>query len=702
MVDGPAGVAHSAAAADTTSASDSPGRRRALVSATWQNSIPRPSSAPPCRLDHTASGGTASQIRRDWRRASARSSRTSAGIRISENSCTRAIARLVIDPRAASARAAAVGRPCAPPARASRAASASPTATATSCASIRPRSPSADSSAANSSSAATSGLGQCGLAAAANGTPAGTLPRAATWRPSAASQRASDPIRTDTAISATITAIARQGASADPGRARERAGQSRICARDRHPAVAVHLDLGLAALVEGPVPGPRRPPTKLAMSTRGMTRSLRVRAGEERGVVLILVAILLTAILASAALAIDLGSFYQAQTRAQSAADAAALAAAQDLAGSSSTAAAADGTTIAQTNYPGATVTVSQPTTNEAKVTVNASSPSIFGQALGLTSARAAATGTTTRCTSPGSNCYAIFAMDTSCSNPPIMMTGGGNDVNGAMWSNGSINVGGGGSEFGPTYYGNGSGCAMLPSLYQQQNNTFTAGPTQSAPQTTWPVDYSKDFPPCGSSGEPACTGPCDVSTTPCPAANLTPSFCTQATNASSETLYSWYPHTLQSGNIYCDVGSGVAGNPSTWNGEIIADQSGSTPIAATYVAGSFSVGGGSILEPCGYSISGYQPSGCSSSVPTPVTGSYPLVYVTGSGSPFNFPGGGGSLTGDVFAPNGALTWDAGGTTIVGFLEAQDVVWQGGGMTGDGPVASSVGSSSGPTVSLLQ
>src|SRR5579875_1069493 len=243
----------------------------------------------------------------------------------------------------------------------------------------------------------------------------------------------------------------------------------------------------------------------------GRARTLAARRGEERGVVLILVAILLTAILASAALAIDLGSFYQAQTRAQSAADAAALAAAQDLAGSSSTAAAADGTTIAQTNYPGATVTVSQPTTNEAKVTVNASSPSIFGQALGLTSARvgatavAAVTGTTTRCTSPGSNCYAIFAMDTSCSNPPIMMTGGGNDVNGAMWSNGSINVGGGGSEFGPTYYGNGSGCAMLPSLYQQQNNTFTAGPTQSAPQTTWPVDYSKDFPPCGSSGEPAC-----------------------------------------------------------------------------------------------------------------------------------------------------------------------------------------------------
>ncbi|MGH3264790.1 MAG: hypothetical protein ACRDNS_22690, partial [Trebonia sp.] len=94
--------------------------------------------------------------------------------------------------------------------------------------------------------------------------------------------------------------------------------------------------------------------------------------------------------------------------------------------------------------------------------------------------------------------------------------------------------------------------------------------------------------------------------------------------------------------------------------------------------------------------------SGCASGVPAPVTPNYPLVYVVGSGSPFNFPGGGGTLTGDVFAPNGALTWASGGTTIVGFLEAQDVTWTGGGMTGDGPPTGSIGSASGGTISLLQ
>jgi len=420
-------------------------------------------------------------------------------------------------------------------------------------------------------------------------------------------------------------------------------------------------------------------------------------------VVLILVAILLTAILASAALAIDLGSFYQAQTRAQSAADAAALAAAQDLAGSSSTAAAADGTTIAQTNYPGATVTVSQPTTNEAKVTVNASSPSIFGQALGLTSARvgatavAAVTGTTTRCTSPGRSCYAIFAMDTSCSAQPIDANGGGVVINGGMWSNGSLVINGGGSSFGPTYYG--SSCSAT---VNGGGTSFASGPTPSAPQTTWPVDYSKDFPPCGSSGEPACTGPCDVSTTPCPAANLTPSFCTQASNASSWSLDSNYPYTLQSGNIYCAVGSGVAGNPSTWNGAFVLSGGGDST-EATFVGGALTTnGGGDSLTACGYATAGYLASACSSSVPPPATANYPLAYLTDGGQPFTMNGGGITLTGDVFAPNGSLTWNGGGDTLTGFMEAQDVTLNGGGITGDGPAAGSIGSSSGPTVSLLQ
>ncbi|MGH2856864.1 MAG: pilus assembly protein TadG-related protein, partial [Solirubrobacteraceae bacterium] len=90
---------------------------------------------------------------------------------------------------------------------------------------------------------------------------------------------------------------------------------------------------------------------------------------------LLIVTVLMTAILASAALAIDVGSFYHSQRQAQAAADAGALAAAQDMADSGSATATNDGTTIAQTNYPGSTITVSEPTTNEAKVVVNAFSP---------------------------------------------------------------------------------------------------------------------------------------------------------------------------------------------------------------------------------------------------------------------------------------------------------------------------------------
>ena len=46
---------------------------------------------------------------------------------------------------------------------------------------------------------------------------------------------------------------------------------------------------------------------------------------------IVIVAIMMTIILGAAALAIDIGSFYQAQRQAQTAADAGALAAVQDL-----------------------------------------------------------------------------------------------------------------------------------------------------------------------------------------------------------------------------------------------------------------------------------------------------------------------------------------------------------------------------------
>ena len=157
---------------------------------------------------------------------------------------------------------------------------------------------------------------------------------------------------------------------------------------------------------------------------------------------------------------------------------------------------------------------------------------------------------------------------------------GGGTTITGGVHSNSSINVGGGGSHFGPTTYGNGSGCLVSPSSYQQNSNSFTAGPTAIAP-ITWPIDYSTNFPDCGGTGQLGCTGP-----------GGTPSFCTQATTATSETLHTYNPSNLSTGNIYCDVGTGTASLPSHLERHDQCRQEAS-PIV-TFVAGSVTIRGGS------------------------------------------------------------------------------------------------------------
>jgi hypothetical protein len=286
--------------------------------------------------------------------------------------------------------------------------------------------------------------------------------------------------------------------------------------------------------------------------------------------------------------------------------------------------------------------------------------------------------------------------MDSSCSTYDINFSGGGSTITGGVQTNGSVESGGGGSSFlGPSIYGNGSGCNWNNS---GGGNTFASPTVAQAPTTIWPINYATDFPSCTGSG---CTGPCDVTTTPCPAGDSTPSFCTTATNAASETLDSYYPYTLTSGNIYCDVGGGTAATPTTWNGAITANQSG-TAIESSFVAGSVTVGGGSSLTACGYSTSGYAASGCNSTVP-PTTYNYPLIYAVDiGGTPINIPGGGGTFLGDLFAPNGTISFGGGGDTTT-FLEGQQVVYVGGGLTGDGPSDNGTGStSSSGSESLIQ
>ncbi|MFL5830275.1 MAG: pilus assembly protein TadG-related protein [Solirubrobacteraceae bacterium] len=398
---------------------------------------------------------------------------------------------------------------------------------------------------------------------------------------------------------------------------------------------------------------------------------------EESGVVLVLAVVCMVFILGFAAIAIDVGSWYQTQRQAQAAADAGALAAAVVASSQANTTA----TTWVGKNVSGATTTVSFPASNQVKVTVTTTASIFFGRIFGMgppavsASAIAQKSAGQQSCSSPGNTCYAVFAMDSSCTGTPITF-GGGTLITGAVWSNGSLNVGGGGSSFGATSYGNGVGCSVSPSGYQQQSNTFTAGPTARAKQTSWPLDYTLDFPACGAG---SCSGPLG-----------TPSWCTQASTASSWQLMTYNPSNLTSGNIYCGVGSGTPSTPTTWNGAITASGG---PVTASFVAGSVVLSGGDTITACGYATSGYTASTCSASVPRPVTTNYPIVYAVGTGTSIDNSSGGGKFTGDMFAPNGTIYIGGGVSTF--FLEGWDIYAPGGGFTGDGPTYSGDGGGGG-------
>jgi Flp pilus assembly protein TadG len=366
-----------------------------------------------------------------------------------------------------------------------------------------------------------------------------------------------------------------------------------------------------------------------------MRRLLRRFGCDERGAVLVITAAAMIGMIGMAAFAIDVGSWYQVERQVQSSADAAALAGAQDLPASQSTATTDANAYVTKSllGSPAPTVTVTFPTSTEIKVVVTTTARTFFGKLFGISSANVSATSVAsetapaTTCPTAGNTCYAVFAMDTSCTGTTPVVFGGGTTITGGVASNGSLNVGGGGSTFGPTTYGNGSGCTVGPSGYQSQTNSFTSGPTAQAAVVTWPLNYATDFPACAGA---ACTGP-----------GGTPSFCTQAFTA-AVTLVSYYPYTLTSGNIYCDVGTGTASTPTTWNGAITADQSGAT-IESSFVAGSLTLGGGDTITACGYTASGYAVSGCSSAVPVPTTGNYPVAYAVGTGTAITNASGGGT-----------------------------------------------------------
>jgi Flp pilus assembly protein TadG len=241
---------------------------------------------------------------------------------------------------------------------------------------------------------------------------------------------------------------------------------------------------------------------------------IRRRGSQESGVVLVLMAFLMTTFLALGALAIDLGSLNQSQSQAQAAADAGALAAAQDLP-SSTAGASSDGTTYALTNYPGATVNVTpdyNSTTNQVKVTVTAASPTFFGRFLAgnktsynVSASAVAAAG------SGGGAKYAVFAKSTACdSNATLNLTDSNLTINGGLHTNGGITEAGANNTYDSTTYGGPNGCGFDNN--NNTNNKYNSGgattPTSTTSNLPWPEDWTSYFStlPLSHANDPACT----------------------------------------------------------------------------------------------------------------------------------------------------------------------------------------------------
>jgi Flp pilus assembly protein TadG len=344
--------------------------------------------------------------------------------------------------------------------------------------------------------------------------------------------------------------------------------------------------------------------------------------------VLILVALLMTAFIGLAALAIDLGSLDGAQRKAQAAADAGALAGAAALS-TSTTAASATATTLAKTNYPTATPTVTA-STNAVTVSVTANPPNFFGKAFPV-SAKAVASSAIT-----GGSAGAIFASDTSCSGGGVTLQTTGITINGGIRSSGSMDVSGAHTG---TYPSTTYACNLNPPT-GTTNNSFDGRASPSAPTVdtttpaTWPDDYSADFPvyPLTAAGDPNCD------------------------HIQADYNFQSLPSTTLADGVYC-------ANTIEFN------EAGLT-CTCTFVAGGFTFNNGpDNFTPAYQSLSFYDVNDTGLNV--------------NSNGPNFFNGG------VLFAPKASVTVNAPSGNISGFVEAKDVSTNGGGTsstwTGTGP-----------------
>jgi Flp pilus assembly protein TadG len=384
---------------------------------------------------------------------------------------------------------------------------------------------------------------------------------------------------------------------------------------------------------------------RLARRTARVPELLWRRRGDERGAVVVLVALLLPLMMGLAALAVDVGSWYLTQTQLQAAADAAALAGAADLP-SSPSGAESYAQSIASKDASGATVTSVTPynsNSGEIQVTLSETGSLWFAALFGVKAPTITASAVAE--STPGTGNF-IYAGSTACN--AISITNSGTlDVSTTVWSNGGITAVNSGTVdvTGNVDVGN-SSCAFPGSL-------TPPGATDVASYSGWPVPL------------------------PTVAQGNLPSSCSSASITITDS--SWLSSNPP--GIYCTTGTITIVNSSSVNFDGYEFVSESTSSTAINVVNS---GSGEFY--------GYCPGNTGDWSDCPAGGTpQTLFYATAGGISFDNSGG-NSFMGDIFVPDGQLSLTmSGGTGTDGFIEASTMTFTNSGgttVTGTGPTSS--------------
>jgi Putative Flp pilus-assembly TadE/G-like len=234
----------------------------------------------------------------------------------------------------------------------------------------------------------------------------------------------------------------------------------------------------------------------------GGTKHLLRRSKDERGQALVISAITITVLLGMSAVVLDVGRAYLGQRSLQAAADASALAGAQALPSSADATAVArqytgeDGKKNARVNLPGVTSTITTECragapcspVNAVVVEQRAKVPTHFAKVFGIEELNVRAR--SVAMIRSGGTPWAIFAYDSDCGSLVLKVNGNDTVIDGAMRSNGKLEVNGENLTAGYTSAGGPNNCQPV---VNGQDIDLGGGSDQPVIDTTlhdWPRYY--------------------------------------------------------------------------------------------------------------------------------------------------------------------------------------------------------------------